>query len=238
MFLQYRSQGFILQTETRGEADRVLQVFTRKFGKVAVLARAVRRLNSKLKSSTELFCLVEIEFIQGKSGKTLIDTAVLEKFQNVKKDLLKLRLAASFSRIFCSLVRGGQPDRALWALLADFFQLLDREDFAADKAFLFHQFFFWNLLRHLGYKPELYRCFSCSKMIAPQKIHWSNISGGLVCPACSSVAAKTEMISAETVKVLRLLIKREWGTVKRIKLLPGIQSELKTIGQKYLSFIQ
>ncbi len=239
MFLQYRSQGFILQTEIRGEADKVLKVFTRKFGKIAVRAKAVRRLDSKLRSQTELFCLVEIEFIQGRSGKTLTDAIVLEEFQNTKKDLLKLRLAVSFSRIFCLLVKDGQPDKSLWALLTGFFQVLDKEDLVNDRAFLFNQFFFWNLLRVLGYWPELYRCLLCSKTIAPIKIYWSNTDGGLVCPFCvSRVAAKTEILNAETVKVLRLLFKQEWGIVKRIKLLPGIRLELKTISQKYFNFIQ
>jgi len=239
VFLQYRSQGFILQTEIRGEADKILKVFTRKFGKIGVLAKAIRKLDSKLKSQAELFCLAEIEFIQGKSGKTLTDAVVLEKFQNTKNDLSKLRLAANFGQIFCSLVKNGQPDKALWILLTEFSQLLNKEELPGDKAFLFYQFFFWNLLRVLGYGPELYRCLLCSKTIAPPKIYWSNAGGGLVCPSCvSRTAVKTEMLSAETIKVLRLLFRQEWGIVKRVKLSPRMNLELKTISQKYLNLIQ
>jgi len=47
MFLKYRTQGLIFKKEERGEADQLFTVFTRDFGKLEVLGKAIRKISSK-----------------------------------------------------------------------------------------------------------------------------------------------------------------------------------------------
>jgi len=44
MFTYYRAQGFILKKEDRGEADRIFTIYTKDFGKLELLAKAVRKI--------------------------------------------------------------------------------------------------------------------------------------------------------------------------------------------------
>jgi len=80
MFTHYRTEGFILKKIDRGEADRIFTVYTRDFGKLDLLAKAERKIKSKLRGGLELFYLSDIEFIQGKTHKTLTDTILVENF--------------------------------------------------------------------------------------------------------------------------------------------------------------
>jgi len=89
MAIHYRTQGFVLRKTDLREADQAFTIYTKDFGKLKILARAIRKIKSKLRSGIELFYLSEIEFIQGKNYKTLTDATVIEKFKNVKQDLEK-----------------------------------------------------------------------------------------------------------------------------------------------------
>jgi len=131
--------------ENISEADQVFLIYTRDFGKIKVSAKAIRRLNSKLRSFVQVFYLSEIEFIQGKVLKTLTDAILIQRFDSIRKNLLKLRLAYSFSKIFNALVKNQEADEKLWQLLNGFFQSLEAEKLTPTKAQLIYYFFFWNL---------------------------------------------------------------------------------------------
>ncbi|NQU82868.1 MAG: recombination protein O N-terminal domain-containing protein, partial [Parcubacteria group bacterium] len=79
-FTHYRTRGFFLKNEARGEADEIFTLFTSDFGRIRVLGRAIRKITSKLRSGAGLFYYSEIEFIQGKQYKTLTDAVLIDKF--------------------------------------------------------------------------------------------------------------------------------------------------------------
>ena len=70
MAVHYRTQAFILNKTDWNEADQIFTVYTEEFGKIKIVAKAIRKIKSKLRSGMDLFYLSEIEFIQGKSYKT------------------------------------------------------------------------------------------------------------------------------------------------------------------------
>ncbi len=88
MALHYRTCGFVIKKNDIAEADRIFTVFSQDFGKIKILGKAIRKITSKLKSGIDTFYLSEIEFIQGKTYKTLTDSVVLEKFENIKKNYI------------------------------------------------------------------------------------------------------------------------------------------------------
>lgn len=242
MFIQHRTKGYILKRENINEADQVFLIYTRDFGKIKVLAKAVRRTDSKLKSAIQVFYLSEIEFIQGKALKTLTDAILIQRFDSIRQDLLKLRLAYSFSKTFNALVKNQEADKKLWQLLNGFFQNLELEKLTSTKAQLIYYFFFWNLLSVLGYKPELKSCVFCRKKAIPDRFFWIAGEGGLVCKNClDKVKARIGKIDIQTLKVLRLMINheldRDWKTLKKLKINFRIIQDLKTISKKYFNHI-
>ena len=107
MFTRYRTCGLIFKKEAQGEVNQLFTVYTKDFGKLEILGKAIRKISSKLRSGTEVFYLSEIEFIQGKTYKTLTDAILIGKFENIRTDLKKLRIAYKISGILDNLVKGG-----------------------------------------------------------------------------------------------------------------------------------
>jgi DNA repair protein RecO (recombination protein O) len=106
MFLHYRTLGIFLKKEDWAEADQLFTVYTKDFGKLEILGKAIRKISSKLRSGAEIFYLSEIEFIQGKTHKTLTDAILIEKFENLKNNLNKLKVAYEISQVLDNLVSG------------------------------------------------------------------------------------------------------------------------------------
>src|SRR3989344_2960476 len=125
MFVHYRTEGVILKKEERGEADLLFTVYTKDFGKLKILGKAVRKMGSKLRSATGIFSLSEIEFIQGKSQKTLTDAISAGKAPELIKDLKKLRIAHKIAEALDRLIKGQEHDEKIWQLLAEVFQKLN-----------------------------------------------------------------------------------------------------------------
>jgi len=238
VFLNHRTQGFILKKENSGETNQLLFVYTKDFGKVELSAKAIRKLNSKLKSSTQVFYLSEIEFIQGRAQKTLTDALAVERFPEIRKNVLKLRLAYNFSQVFCDLVKNQEADRKLWQFLNNFFSELNSENLTVLKAQLFYHFYLWNLLDLLGYRPELNSCVFCRKKVIPSGIFWAVNEGGLVCRNClAKVKIKTEKIDIQTIKILRLFLNQGWQTIRALEIGPKSIEDLRNVSKNYFNHI-
>lgn len=238
MFVRYSSQGYVLKKENANESDQIFSIYTRDFGKIKVLAKASRRLNSKLRSFIQIFYLADIEFIQGKATKTLTGAVLIEKFDNIKKSLLKLRLAYNFSKTFNALVRIPEADDKLWQLLDKFFHTLDLEKEVPVKLEMLYYYFFWNLLDVLGYRPELKSCVSCRQKPALDRFFWISCEGGLICKNClNKVKAKVDKIDVQTLKILRIILDHGWKVSKRLKIESEMMRGVKIISKKYFNHV-
>lgn len=270
MFLHYRTCGIVLKKEDRGEADQLLTIYTKDFGKIEVLGKAIRKINSKLRSGADLFVLSEIEFIQGKTHKTLTDAIPVAKFYNIKKSLARLRFAFVFSDLISALATPQEADPKQEALIKETFHALNNPSTKTNQFFLLYLYFFWNFINKLGYAPEVYRCVICEKSLTPGALYFFVKSGGVVCSRCftpletpaywdragynrppfleRAVGSRApslltgftkppkeaiRKITPETVKILRIIMQKNWPVVSRIKIEFEQQRILETITQDY-----
>lgn len=239
MFVHYRTEGVILKKEERGEADLLFTVFTKDFGKLKILGKAVRKISSKLRSATGIFSLSEVEFIQGKSQKTLTDAILMGKSPSLAKDLKKLRIAHKIVQVLDKLVKGQEHDEKIWNLLIETLQRLNTElPFTEAKVkmrqdLIAYHYFFWNFVAILGYTPNLYHCVPCRKKIAQEKNYFSPKDGGIVCQKCFSDKEPNLEIQPETIKILRIILKRDWATLLKLKFEAQYLKELSLMSNNW-----
>lgn len=232
MFNHYRTLGFILKKNDRGEADRIFTIYTEDFGKLELLAKGERKIASKLRGGLELFFLSEIEFIQGKNYKTLTDAILIDSFKNLRKDLKVLGVLCKISEVFDALVKEAEPDKKIWDLLSEVFKKL-----SDIKPEIVYYYFFWNFLSSLGYHPEMYHCALCQKKLSPENIYFSPKEGGLTCEQCEKSIESKKQVDPDAVKIIRIILKEDWPTLKKLKLKSEELKSLKTVSQYYLSGI-
>jgi len=238
MAIHYRTKGFVLKKKDLGESDRIFTIFTKEFGKLEILAKAIRKIGSKLRGGMELFYLSDIEFIQGKTHKTLTDAILIENFLNLRKDLKKLKIAFDISEMIGSLIRGEEKDEKIWKLLRETFERLNKISLSIKECWLIYYYFLWNFLSILGYKPQLNFCSICQKKLVPQGLYFSFEEGGVICLNCLRKIKEKKKISPEAVKILRLILEKDLDFLKKLKIEKGYQREIKEISENYLSHIK
>lgn len=228
-----------MKKENRGEADRVFTIFTQDFGKLEILGRAIRKITSKLRAGADIFNLSEIEFIQGKTSKTLTDAILIEKFKNLKSDPEKLEAAYKTADVLDSLIGFEEKDEKIWQLLITTFRNIEISKYRDIVCY----YFLWNLFSILGYAPELYNCPVCSRKLLPETLFFSPAEGGLVCWQCFSKLdngrkKEAKGIDVGTVKVLRVLLEKDFDVVNRLKIENKIVENLDEISGLYLNYLK
>ncbi len=239
MATHYRSQGFVLKQEDFREADQLFTIYTKDFGKLKILGRAIRKIKAKLRGGIQPFRLVEVEFIQGKNYKTLTDVFVVQDFSNIKKELKKLKAVHQIANVLDSLIKGEEQDTATWQLLSGILEELNSSRFTIHDLQLIYYFFFWKLTSFLGYEPQLDTCVVCHQKLEPEGLSFYPEEGGIICVDCFEKDKKEDSvwIGADTVKTLRFILKKDWSIIKKMKINKSVFENLKQVSDIYLDFI-
>lgn len=155
MAVHYRTQGIILEKQDVGEADRVFTIFTKDFGKLKLWAISERKITSKLRAGLELFYLSDIEFIQGKSRKTITDASVIARYPIMREYVERIRLMHRFVEIANELIKGQEQDQKIWKLFEQTLDTLNGFHLESRDLKILAYYFLWNLFSYTGYAPSL-----------------------------------------------------------------------------------
>lgn len=208
----YKSSGFVIAKRDLREADQLFSFYSKDFGKVEILGRAIRKIKSKLRAGVDMMYFSELEFIQGKAYKTLTDALAIEKFKNIKSDLAKLEIAHRICQAADSLIRGQERDDGIFDLLEETFTRLNGN--ASNQELIYHHFF-WNFVSLLGYQVDLYFCPLCQRKLAPDSLFFMPEEGGIACGDCSK--EQEAKIYPEAIKMARFLTENDWERISKLK---------------------
>jgi DNA repair protein RecO (recombination protein O) len=234
-----KTEAIVIREKEMGDYDKLFFLYTKKFGKIEVLAKAIRRPRAKLRGGLQVFNHIFLEFVQGKNFNIVTDAMVIDSFENIKKSPKQYRCALSLCEILYNLTNGQEADERIWMLLYE--TLCKINNFGNKKNdWLIPRYFEWNLASLLGFEPELYYCLNCREKISNGKIFFSSKNGGLVCEKCSSAdikGAESIEISRDAIKILRLIIHRDKNILNKIAVFQEHEQELKHISLNFLQYI-
>jgi recombinational DNA repair protein (RecF pathway) len=105
--------GFVISKKNIRELDREYCFFTKKYGKISLIAKSVRKPLSKLSAQLEPPSLIEIVFTPS-GDKGLITTALAKKsYFSIRKNIDKLKTYNHILDIVDCLSIFKQPDESL-----------------------------------------------------------------------------------------------------------------------------
>ena len=148
----YATEGIILARRNIGEADRLLTIYTKHYGKVKVVAKGVRRTTSRKRGSLELFTQVKLFAVKGKTFDIITEVETKENFNNWRRDLLRVGVAYHLTEVINRLTRENQEHRKVYDLLFTAFNRLN--DFPDEKLSTYAAAFKKAVLTELGFLNE------------------------------------------------------------------------------------
>lgn len=146
--MTYKTTGIIIKKRDLSEADRLLTIYTKDFGKILVKAKAVKKSQAKLKGHLELFLHSDLIFAEGKSLDIVIGAETIDNFFTVHHCLSALAGAYCLAELADRLIAGPEPDENIWRLILFSFQAINNEN---ENVELVIKNFSAKILEFLGY---------------------------------------------------------------------------------------
>ena len=150
---QQVTDAIVLRRVNYGEADRIVTLLTPSDGKLALVARGVRRPKSKMAGGIELLSISSVTYAGGRSGGlgTLVSARLEQHFGNIVKDLARVQLGYELLQTTDKITED-QPEPEYFTLLATGLAALNTPEVPVD---LIKVWFGAGLLRLAGLTPNL-----------------------------------------------------------------------------------
>lgn len=197
----YKAEGVVLARRNLGEADRVLTLLTREFGKLSVKAKAVRRTTSRLAGRLEPFTHARFLLARGRALDVVAQVEVVAGHADLRTDLVRVGHAWLVAEMTDRLLPEAERHPEVFARLVEALDLLAGADPAVAAC--------WYALRlfdALGYRPSTDRCASCGRTL-PEGAAWSPRWGGFACVRCAGDDPRAARLGGEAAAAVRFLLR-------------------------------
>lgn len=123
----FKTEGIILKRRDFGEADKILTVFTLRYGKISIVAKGVRRITSRRAGNVELLNRVSMYLYQSKGLPILTEAESLDTYSKLKGDLILSTYAYHILELVDKLTAENQENRVLYEYLVKVLQRLSKK---------------------------------------------------------------------------------------------------------------
>lgn len=195
------TKAIVLSRVNFGDSDRIITVLTPNFGKLSLMAKGVRKINSKLAGGIELFAVFDAGFIIGRGDVGRLTSARLDEYYgNIINDIERVQLGYEILKAFNRNVEDN-VEKSYFHLLCQLLVLLNEPSISLTKVDLY---FKARLLMLAGHTPNLYSDED-DKSLSEKAKYSFNV------PAMSFSESSSGRLSASHIKYLRLLFDPQKG---------------------------
>ncbi len=138
-------EAIVLKSKNISEADKLFWVLSKNFGLLLLRAKGIRLEQSKLRYSMQKFNLIEISFVNGKSGLRLTGAILrfsFEEYENYKNFMVLYNLTDLLSK----LLPQNEPNIEIYNLLKKIIEQFDKSISKEDELIVVARILFY-----LGY---------------------------------------------------------------------------------------
>ena len=178
----YRSEAIVLKRTDFGEADRLLTLFTRDFGKVRAIAKGARKPQSRKTGHVELFMRSSCFFAKGREIDILTQAEMVDAYVELREDLVRTTYAAYAVELLDRFTVDEDPHPEIYHLLADALDWFAHHE----DVLLVARYYELRLLSLAGFRPQLFNCVASGEPIEEQDQFFSAELGGFLTPEMRS----------------------------------------------------
>ena len=211
----YQADAIVLHRLDYGDADRILTLLTREYGKLAAIAKGSRRSKARVGSSLDLFGRSRMMLAKGKNLDVVAQVERRGDVRNISGDLRRTAYACLVSEIADKVLEDRHPVDDVFELVAG---TLDRLNDPVRSARADTAWFVMRMLDLLGYAPQLLDCAGCSKSLPEADAWFSPLLGGVLCQTCGSHDQAGSAVSVNSLKVLRVMAGDQGELYDRLRL--------------------
>src|SRR2546422_8812542 len=169
----YRDRAVVLRKLDYGEADRIFALLTRTHGKVGAIAKGVRRPQSKLGPSLELYGHVDVLLAKGRGELDVVAQVQRMPGERIAGDVERMSHAALIAELAERVCEDRHPVDGVYELAVEALVELSREPDPRRAS----AWFLTSALDLLGYAPQLVSCAAFERPLPAKPAAFSPSAG-------------------------------------------------------------
>ncbi|MFQ5709070.1 MAG: DNA repair protein RecO, partial [bacterium] len=224
----------VLKSQRQGETSKILTLYTRRFGKLTVIAKGARSARSKFGGSLEPLNYVATVFYEKENREIqfLSQADILNSFAKINASLERTALAMAACELVNRLEIGVAPSPILFKLLLEVLEALNRP---LQKPHNCLRAFQVRLLDVLGIRPNLDACKRCERP-GQDRVALDIAHGGFICERCQGRHTPGLQLNSEAFAALRVFQQEALADVNGYLPSSAAQQQVDELLLTYLRF--
>ncbi len=224
------TQAIVIKAIKHKEYDLILVLFTRKLGKVSVVAKGARKSKSSLLSCSQIFTYGNYTLRRRGDMYILSQGDVIKSFYNLAYNLDAFTYATHITAILNNNLLEHQKNDRIFKLYAHTLKYLSENEYSEE---LLSRIFELKFLDYIGMKPQISVCVTCGSKNFDNAM-FNVFEGGVVCENCSKKYLENIKIDITTLRFMEYILSRDINNISNISVSKYVQYQLNNILKKYL----
>ena len=217
-------EGIIVSVNDFKESSKILNIFTKEYGVIGVIAKGCKSIKSTLRSVTDrlTYGYFYMNYREDKLS-VLSSVDVINPFKNIKKDIECISYASYILDLATQVYKQNNSSDIYKLLIYSLIKINELYDPMVITNILELKY-----LDYLGVMPVLDRCSVCGseKSIATL----SSSRGGYICNNCLK---NDRMVSAKTIKLIRMFYYVDISKIEKLDISELCKNEINTFLNEY-----
>lgn len=235
MTMIVRTEAIVLRSIKYGETSRIVTLFTREKGKLAVMAKGARLTKSKFGSTLQPTAYTQVVFYYRPTRElqTLSESSYVEPFLNIHENLEKLSIGLRIVELTGALMQVEDAQPQVFNLTVEALRRLNAAQARATNVLPYFQL---HLTAALGFAPTVER--SAVERL-PDEGGRLLLKSGRPAPPRSDAAAAPDAerrASRAALRAYAIFARAALDDVMRMELTPALRSEVQGLIDAYLRY--
>ncbi len=233
-----RTAALVIRLVPWSEASYVVELFTRRFGKVEAVAKGARRAKNAFDTAMELLAVSDVVLLRKRSDALdVVAEAKLEfRFRPPGAALPNLYAAYYVAEMLHVLTEPEDAQPSLFDAAVAVLRQWRRREINPWMVFRWET----AALKLLGVHPSLTHCVECGTAVVPRgRVAFGPVHGGVLCPGCRRGKRPLVTLSAPTWKAWLALAREPLQKLTSPRPLEfGSSGELRAVMNQYLAHLR
>ena len=216
-------EGIVINEKPYGDTSKIIDIFTKKYGIIGVIAKGSRTINSKLRSVSErlTYGVFTIYYKENKLS-ILKEVDIINNLKNIRKDIKLIAYATYLVDLSSQVYKHSYNDTIYDMLISSIKKINDGFD-----SLIITNIVELKYLDYLGVMPNLSGCIVCG---SSNVVTISSSKGGYLCNKCRT---NEPLISDKSMKLIRMYYYVDIEKIEKINISDQIKNQINIFLDNY-----
>ena len=216
--------GIVIKETPYSETSKIINILTKEYGTIGVIAKGARNIKSKLRSVTTKLTFGYFQIYYKSSGlSTLVSVDIIDNLKNIKTDITRVSYACYILELVTQVMKHEYNENIFNLLTSSLIKI--NEEFDPG---IITNIIELKMLEYLGVRPIIDECAVCGSKA--NIITISGDRGGYICKNCRQ---DEYIVSDKTIKLIRMFYYIDISKISKIKVSDKVKYELDIFINSY-----